>query len=660
MENNNNIPMFERLSAVLGSIEQPNKPSLMTRLKDEELAASLWSQYQQALASYLNLIGSTFCPVILSYPFVSFYFHQSKHALYTLYKFKYGDRLNSKIITPQTFPSFLVNICKICYVKGEQADRLYNALFKLIKNFPGNRLLEIINRIKYYDPILATLIQTQPLFLQSPTGNLYFDSYILSPSHLDLRYQSILDFVRFISDINDIHNNIPANLIKSFLQEVSKADRSNGRLYMLQEYTTNRIENIFGNASLTVRIPVFYSHESDKFIANPLPSSEYYIAMKYTVLFRNHTVLSVPNGAFHFLRILCGENLSLANQFARFLSLAMSPSEGGATVLLTQAPEFLTNALAKIFHTTPWGSPSISSKRKLSFNLLSKHSVQYSLFIAQEQSASVAFIADTLPSDSNLPKIKRLLNGKTVLLKTQLYPTQRFQNKLHFICVTSDLKKASVIQNKLKANLIDLSTSEVPLDGGTLQLTDQDLHWLRTTFLLHGLKLRTLQAAGIETSPQEEVPKYPTVKESIHAFLSECCQYEKGTFCNLKTVYEAYCHYISATQNGRDSLIGKNTFKTEFESALTHKSVLNNVHYGRSRHPDNGISESGHGNRALFGYKGLKLIPPSPEVAQDQSLEEGKVSLRDYLNQISQYNIHFDGIVEATLTIPESKKEQPV
>ena len=176
---NNNAPMFERLSAVLGSIEQPNKPSLRTRLKDEELAASLWSQYQQALTSYLHLIRSTICPVLLSYPFVSFYFHQPNHALYTLDNFKYGDRLKSKIITPQTFPSFLVNVCKLCYVKGEQADRLYNALFELIKNFPGNRLLEIINRIKYYDPIIAILIQTQPLFLQSPTGNLYFDSYIL-------------------------------------------------------------------------------------------------------------------------------------------------------------------------------------------------------------------------------------------------------------------------------------------------------------------------------------------------------------------------------------------------------------------------------------------------------------------------------------------------
>ena len=653
MEDNNNSPMLKRISSVIGSTEQPNKPYIVARQKSEELAASLWFQYQQALTSYLESIGAM-CPFPLGYPLVFFYFHHSKHTLYTLDNFQYGDRLKSKIITPQTFPSFLVNVCSIRYVKGEQAERLYNALFELIKNYPSNRLLVIINRIKYYDPIFAILIQSQSLFLQSPTGNLYFDSYMLSASHSELRYQPIFNLT------NIIPQNVPANLIKSLLQEVSKANRSNGRLYMLQEYTTNRIENIFGNAGLTVRIPVFYSYELDQFIANPLPSSEYYIAMKYTVLFRNRTVPSVPDGALRFLQVLCGDNLSVANQLSKFLSLAMSPSEGGVTVLLTQSPEFLTNTLAKIFYTTLEFSPSISSKRKLSFNLLSKYSVQSSLFIAQEQSASVAFITDIIPSDSNLPKIKKLLNGKTVLLKTQLYPTQRFQNRLHFICVTSDLKKASALRNKLKANLIELSVSEVPPDGDTLQLTDQDLHWLRTTFLLHGLKLRTLQAAGIETSPQEEVPKYPTVKESIGAFLSECCQYEEGTFCNLKTVYEAYCHYITVTQNGRDPLIGKNTFKTEFESALTHKSVLNNVHYRRSRHPDNGISESGHGNRALFGYKGLKLIPPSPEVNQDQAPEKNKVSLRDYLNQISQYNIHFDGIVEATLTMPESKKEQPV
>lgn len=657
MENNNNSSMLERLSTVLGSTEQPNKPSLRTRLKDEELAASLLSQYRQALISYLNAIGTTVCPEPLNHPFEFFYFHQSKRTLYTTFdSFRNGDRLKSKIINPQTFPSFLVNVCLIPHVKGERTECLYNALFELIKDFPGDKLSNIINRIKYYDSGFAKLIQDLLPLLQSSIGNLYFDTSDnnLAPPYSWLRYQPIFNLA------NRIPRNVPANLIKSLLQEVSKSDHPNSRLYTLKEYTPTHIENIFGNLGLTVCIPIFYSHESDKFIANPLPISEYYIAMKYTVLFRNRTVPSVPDGAFHFLQILCRDSLSLANQLSMFLSLAMSPSEGGVTVLLTQAPEFLAKTLTKIFYTTPGFSPSISSKRKLSFNLLSKRSVQCSLFIAQEQGASVAFIADTPPSDSNLPKIKKLLKGNTIPLKTQLFPIQHYQNKLHFICVTSDLKKASVIQNKLKANLIELSTSEIPPDGGTLQLTDQDLHWLRTTFLLHGLKLRTLQAAGIETSPQEEVSKYPTVKESIDAFLSECCWYEETTFCSLKTVYETYCHYISATQNGRDPLIGKNTFKTKFESALTHKSALKNIRYGRLRHPDNGASESGHGNRALFGYKGLKLILPSPEVAQDQLLKEDEVSLRDYLNQISQYNIHFDGIVEATLTIPESKKEQPV
>ena len=113
MENNNNSSMLERLSAVLGSTEQPNKPYIVARQKSEELATSLWFQYQQALTSYLNFIGEPICPVSLYYPFVFFYFHQAKHILYTLNLFSYGERFRSKIINPQTFPSFLVNECKI-------------------------------------------------------------------------------------------------------------------------------------------------------------------------------------------------------------------------------------------------------------------------------------------------------------------------------------------------------------------------------------------------------------------------------------------------------------------------------------------------------------------------------------------------------------------
>ena len=358
---------------------------------------------------------------------------------------------------------------------------------------------------------------------------------------------------------------------------------------------------------------------------------------------------TVPEGALRLLQALCGDDLTSVKQLSVVLSATMSPSEGGVTILLTQHPQLLRDVFAKILGTSLYRPAP--GKRALSFNLLAKRPCQFSLFLAQEQGVGAALIADPLPSDANLPLIKKLIMGTRIACKTPMFPTQWYQNKLHFLCITSDPNRASLLQLKLKASQIDLSLSKLLPDQNAALLTDEDLHWLRTTFLLHGLKLRTLQAADIPPVPQEKEPVRPTTKESIQAFLSQCCQYEESAFSSMASAYQAYRRYVSATQTGLPVLIGRNSFKASFERALNRQSGLKKIHYGRSRHPDNGASKTGRGNKASYGYKGLKLFDGYPTAVPGRQLEH-QILLRDYLEEISRYQVQFDEIIEARLTAP--------
>lgn len=646
MENNNNRSLFARISSVIGTVEDHQGNTLFDQWKSTTLAESLLVQYQQDLASYLQEIEIVQCPNALAYPLLFFYSQRSSRSIFTIIPFQYGEFRKSKELTRKTFPSFLVNYCNIRYVKGTKSTALYNALCRLIQDYPYNKLEMIINRLKDYNLQFALLLQTSLLFRFSSTGNLYFDTQILNPNQFDTehRYQPIFKFV--------IPKDVPYVLVKSLFRELYAVHHKSGNSQgTLKEYATTQIENIFGNPGATHRSSVHYSFEVDQFIKTPLQSNKNYTAIKQVPVSRSNTISTVPEGVLHFLQSECGNNIGIVNQFSMFLSLSMSPSEGGATILCTQNPALLRNLLANVMGISP-NIPTFG-KRSLSFNMLSKSSWQQYLFVFQEQGLGIAFIADTIPSDPNLSTIKKLLKGKQIRLKTPIFPTQHYQNKIHFVCITSDPKKAFTLKDRLKADLIDFSATEVPSNENMAHFTEQDFHWFRTSFLLHGLKLRTIRATGIDITPQDTAPERPDIEENIGNFLAECCQYDAGAFCNTEDVYDSYSYYISATQNGRSAPMQKRTFNKRLRELLKQNQRLKSVEYVRSRYSSNGASETKRGYKALWGYKGLKLnlARSAPLPPQDQQLENKDI-LRQYLIEISRTNLHFDGIIQATLTFP--------
>ena len=113
--------------------------------KNALLANTLWEQYWQALTSYPDKIPRN-SP--LYYPFLYFYIRKQKNILYTISSFPYGSKYNSNILTQKTFPSFLVNVCRVSYADKGKAQNLYQSLYNLIARYPYDRIGSTLNELK--------------------------------------------------------------------------------------------------------------------------------------------------------------------------------------------------------------------------------------------------------------------------------------------------------------------------------------------------------------------------------------------------------------------------------------------------------------------------------------------------------------------------------
>lgn len=635
-----NSILLQRISAVIGGMDDFSRiPGIYRPNSSAPSINSLWESYDQALLDYLKAANLPDLPQShpLRYPFAVFYEYKKNTPIRTIFRFSYGSIRQSNLITPKTFPAFLVNVCHLPYIKGGPATRLFQSIDDLIRKYPYDRLEALTNLLKIYSPELFQLIFFHPAFLAiSSNGNLYYNpAYI--PSNFSVSVPSHLHYLPIL--FLPIPDHIAPNVLKQYFSELVRRHRAHlpyrSLLHLVPEYQGTPTEVIYSNAAHGSLTAVRYLPEQDQFTQQPLPESLDCLNLKHIPLTSSKSPDQVPSGALSVLDVLCHTNQSLLDQFAAFLSAVASPTTGGLTVLLSPQNAHLLHAmLARIFPSIQAESSDRKRPLPLSFNQLSKKIHRPILYSRQAHGENAIIVRDTLPSSLNLPILRKLVKGKSVPIITRFFPSQHYENRLHFICVTSDQKKARLIQEQLKATVIDFSYSEKPLPE-PITFTDTDCHWFRTTFLLHGLKARTCQAQ--KAKPTEKEASHP---EPLDIFLQDYCSFQKDCFCSTAEVYSCYIRFLAATQGSSCPPMKQRAFNIQLRRKLTSLKGYQGVSYKR-----NHISRS---MPSLWGYQGLKLPldfptpPPSPV---------NKYVLKEYLAQMSKYQIHFNQAQEARLSI---------
>ena len=654
----NHRNMLERINSVFGSItnDVPYQFTKFYQIKADEMRQSLWSEYETARDFYIKT-AEYFCnkPVPLTPPlqspflYIYLYKQKSKQVLKTVYPFLYGKACFTKNLTEKTFPAFLENACNTPYVKGEAAQSLFSALNKLLLEYPYNRVESIINAIKHVSPTSAVIALLSSLYLYiSFDGNLYFDNNVVhQPAGVDeLRYQNILNLRLERRDpYSSNAPAIPKALIRSYFSTVlanyNRGNPSGNYASALNEFLPDQLTHIFTSSAHHDPVVVQYSIENDNYIQKAVPEDIPFVGIKHIPIAKKTTSELVPTGASAFLETMCSTNLQLVEQFAVFLSQALSPEAGGLTVLLTRNhSELLSYMIRSVF-------PFVSIYAKdLSFNRITKAPYKKFLFLAQSNGASIVLIKDTLPSESNLPKIKQIMRGTAIDIKSDSFPTQKYKNKLHFVCITEDSRKAVKLEKTLKATLIDFSGYESTAES-PLQLSIDDIHWLRTSFLLHGLKLRTCRFAGEKSAIQHK--SKDSVEESVKAFLTDYCKFEPGAFCDTHEVYNSYAHFIAITQNLSAPLLTKISFNRLLRDFMEKEKDFKKVTYKQ-----HWIYPKDQKKRQVWGYVGLRLPHNLPPISAESLISQDKELFKDYLMSMNRYKLHFDRIFEAKIVV--SKK----
>ena len=635
--------LLQRLNAVIGTMDDFSRFPVVSGDNPSILPAQyLWDQYLRALSDYLKALNIPSLPESnpLRYPFAIFYKLKKDTPIRTIFYFPYGATRKSNLITPKTFPSFLVNVCGLPYKKNDPATKLFHCIDDLIRKYPYDRLEALTNLLKFYSPDLLSLIQSNPAFLAvSSNGNLYYDPSCISRN----TFGGSPSLFRFFPILAlSIPNHIAPNVLKQFFSELVRRHRAqlpnNPLLSSVPEYQGNSTEVVYSNAAHRCLTVVRYLPDRDQFAQQLLPDSMDCLNLKHVPLTISRTP-EVPSGALSALDALCHINRSLLDQFAAFLSAVASPTTGGLTVLLSpQNAHLLHTMLVHIFPSIHAGHSD--RKQLFTLNQLSKKTHRPALYFRQACGETAILVRDTLPSSANLPILRKLVKGKPVSIVTSHFPPQHHENRLHLICITSDQKKAHLLQEQLKANVIDFSYSETPIPE-PIPFTDTDWHWFRTTFLLHGLKYRTCQAQNIAftTKPLEKEPPH---SDPLVNFLQDHCSFQRDCFCSTAEIYACYIRFLTATQGISCPAIKQRAFNIQLRRQLTSLKGYQGVVYKR-----NHISRS---MPSLWGYQGLKLPselptpPPSPV---------NEYVLKEYLGQMSKYQIRFSQIQEVHLVIPD-------
>lgn len=599
----NDPTLYERLMAVTGCQIAATRSMAVTGCP---IAATLWKNYRDALTQYLNSCGCSNLHIPqLEYPHTFFYVRFSKgrsgkrkpEEVHSVWPFSYQNRGWSTRISENTFPYYVNYACGLPQDRSTELLLLYQCLRDYMLQYPYSNLDTLRQPISAHHPQFGFLLQNDNFIKVTAEGNLTANLYLLRA----MEYWGRLPPQDIASLLELEYSNIPSRLVKAYFTEVWRAHREDPALYALNELQPEEDTLLYSISKKT--FTVRYCFEQNCFEQEAQANTTVFgVKRMYAKLSSRQPV---SDAVIRFFSTLCGNDLSLVDGFSCFLAKALSPVHAGMTVLCTQNHgTLLEDLLRKLFFAAG------SGRGRVTLNKLTKQTQMYGLFLMQTHGAAVVFLQDVLPSEENLSKLKKLLKGKKPFaIKSNILPNQYFCNRLHFICITSDRKKADWLRKKLKADVLDFSYTE-STEKAAPAFDTQDLQWLRTTMTLYGLKQLTLRKNGLEDPTPYQIPPSPRV--SPEDFAEACCVAVSQSECSPQQLYDAYTDFFRQRCGDRPLPFTRITLNKRLQP-LIRTRFHHAVEYKRPHHS----RSASNGYR----YVGLALRPAPPPPPMPPAME---------------------------------------
>lgn len=626
----------------LSPIDRINNMNMsQKRTHVEDMRKTIYSEYMNVLQVFSQNIAHIQTPynlIYLQYPFFYFYQKDPKKQdspICTIESFRYGSQYKSHIITRKTFSSFLQNQCMLPQLSDDIVDPMFHALDQFIRTFPRNSIETLLEVVKHYNPMLAAFLTVSNAMCLSREGNLYVNCAVIPRAYtpyLSESFQSALDL-----QWPNVPDKLLYKVFKVLTQELSLS--ANG--YIDNEATGCNHTVVFGtNTDGAGFISARYQPNSDSFEVTMCDWANF--QLKHFPLRIHFSGELVSDTLCSFFHALCGDSTAVVDTLSCFVSRAMDPVLPGMTIIYTKHyQEQLLTILSKLFQdvqvSLDFRSRKDGAAALPSLNQLAKISVLKKLFVAQSNSKSVIFIRDLAASEGNLRVLKKLLKGTKITLRSSYLPPQYYYNTLHMICVSNNLNRVKAIQKQFKSvNLVDLSICE--REGELPELSSHDYNWLCSTFLLYGLKLRTLiKEQRSDPASRTMLEPLPNLTSEIEKFLDSCKRRE-GLHCDTFRLYDSFVEFYKSRHCGSEPA----TTKIKFNKAA--RSIID-MHYGKA------VIYHKIRTSHMVGwyYDGLDL-PDNPPLPS----REHPSKLLEHLSHINTYALsnYFDPVLDVRIVRP--------
>lgn len=619
MNDSNHIPVLERL------YNMDRNQAGISRGNEQRMAVQ---NYAAAFQRFAQTVSGPCDLRCLQYPFLFFYLKEPKKKnslICTIRYFQYGTRCKSNAITEKTFPSFLRNQCMVAEVSSAEATRMFQALSQLLRTYPRGVLEYLIEDMKRFDPGVAAILSQRGTVVLTKENNLCVSAV---PNSWVYTSRDQFEFLPVIDDERCKWANVPEKLLQKTLKVLSEKCAENGD-YIPNEAQRAECSAVFGiDAEEFPYIEAKYQPNSDSFECVRRGWAN--VQLKSMPLYHEFKMQAVSDELASVFRGLCGDSIAAIDALAKCVSRVMDPALPGMTIICAQKhKEKLQDIFIELFqeHIAVGMVPARNGKGNVfpSLNQLAKKQMLKQLFLAQFYGKSMVFVRDLTASDGNLKLLKKLIVGKKITLHSSDLPPQYYFNKLQIVCICDNHARAGALQTQFKmAEFIDLSICEQQLE--LPKLAERDLHWLKSTFLLYGLKLRTLERDQMpDPIRRTESKELPCFESEVERYLEQC-EFGEGLHCDTHEVYDRFLAFYRS-QHG-ESKIGTTKIKfNKLVRAIIEKKHARAVVYKKIRTP----------NAVNWQYVGMGL-PKDPFPERERS----ETGYQNYLAHINTYALPND------------------
>lgn len=185
----------------------------------------------------------------------------------------------------------------------------------------------------------------------------------------------------------------------------------------------------------------------------------------------------------------------------------------------------------------------------------------------------------SLPSIEKFNILKKLLKSKPFTAKDGYLGKKTYINTLHIAHISNNHRCTLTLLNNFKANLIklDMSSNELKSYIGLLHGSPDEIMWIQTRFVLHGIK----RLADKNSTKSAKKSKDQTIKnDGFNDFIKLCCKTNSKYECYAEDLYNDYIKFFQTTHLGdplkRSQFVNLIKYSGKYKYFRPHHSASDN------------------------------------------------------------------------------------